>query len=100
MYLFSIVTPVYKRAKEISELLQSISHQDYKNFEVIIIDNSPDDSLSSTILPYTRHLKLSYRHHKGLGVSESRNLGVKYATGDYVIFIDSDCIMPPSYLTL
>lgn len=98
MYSFSIITPVYKRHQEISELLQSISLQDYKNFEVIIVDNSPDDSLSSIILPYQRHIKLSYRFHKGLGVSESRNLGVKYATGDYVVFIDSDCILPPSYL--
>lgn len=100
MYSFSIITPVYKRHQEISELLQSLSLQDYKNFEVIIVDNSPDDSLNPIILTYQRHIKLSYRYHSGLGVSESRNLGVKYANGDYVVFVDSDCIIPPSYLSI
>jgi glycosyltransferase involved in cell wall biosynthesis len=98
MYQYSIIIPVNRRPHEISELLQSICTQEYKNFEVIIVDNSPDESMKNSILSYRRMLKLNYLFHRGMGVSESRNTGVNYATGDYVVFIDSDCILPPGYL--
>jgi len=98
MFFYSIITPVYRRPQEISELLQSLCVQEFRNFEVVIVDNSPDDSLKNIINPYRKTLNLNYLYHKGLGVSESRNLGVEHASGDYVVFIDSDCILPDGYL--
>lgn len=95
---YSIITPTYNRPQEVKELLDSLLDQEYKNFEMIIADNSPDDSLRKVVTPYQDKMRLIYLYENGLGVSEARNLGSQYATGDYVIFIDSDCILPSGYL--
>jgi glycosyltransferase involved in cell wall biosynthesis len=97
---YSIITPTFRRHEEVSELLSSLVKQEYQNFEMIIVDNSPDDDLRSIVIPFQEKIRMTYIFEKGLGVSECRNLGVKHATGDYVIFIDSDCIIPPSYLKI
>jgi|WetSurMetagenome_2_1015567.scaffolds.fasta_scaffold75701_2 glycosyltransferase involved in cell wall biosynthesis len=94
---FSIVVPTFSRPDEVSELLASLVFQKNKNFEVIIADGSPDDSVRQVIESYNERLDLKYLYHKGLGISESRNWGVENARGDYIVFFDSDCVIPPHY---
>ncbi|MBN2275475.1 MAG: glycosyltransferase [Bacteroidales bacterium] len=95
---FSIIIPTFNRPDEVTELLESLQHQNFRDFEVIIADGSPATAVKEAIEPFLEQLNLIYLYEKGLGISESRNWGVQRASGDYVIFMDSDCIAPPSYL--
>jgi cellulose synthase/poly-beta-1,6-N-acetylglucosamine synthase-like glycosyltransferase len=94
---FSIIVPTFSRPEEVSELLTSLEGQQNKNFEVIIADGSLDDSVKQVIEKYKEKLELKYLYHKGLGISESRNWGVENSKGEFVVFFDSDCVIPPQY---
>jgi glycosyltransferase involved in cell wall biosynthesis len=95
--LFSVVVPTYGRPDEVTELLSSLENQELKDFEVILGDGSPDDSLKTVADKYKDRLKLKHLHKKKLGISESRNWGVENAIGEIVVFFDSDCVIPPFY---
>jgi cellulose synthase/poly-beta-1,6-N-acetylglucosamine synthase-like glycosyltransferase len=71
--------------------------QQITDFEVIVVDGSPDTVLHPLIEAYRKKMALQYYHRKGLGASESRNLGCEKAKGDFLVFIDSDCVVPPDY---
>lgn len=94
---FSVVVPTFSRTDEVSELLTSLVEQQNKNFEVIIADGSPDDSVGKVVQGFQDKLELIYLYKKALGISESRNWGVENAKGDIVVFFDSDCVIPPRY---
>ena len=94
---FSVVVPTFSRTDEVSELLTSLVEQQDKNFEVIIADGSLDDSVSRVIQRFKDKLQLIYLYKRALGISESRNWGVENAKGDFVVFFDSDCVIPPQY---
>lgn len=94
---FSVVVPTFSRPDEVTELLISLMEQQDKNFEVIIADGSLDDSVGRVIQNFKNKLPLIYLYKKALGISESRNWGVENAKGDFVVFFDSDCVIPPQY---
>ncbi|MBN1951662.1 MAG: glycosyltransferase [Bacteroidales bacterium] len=98
--MYSIILPTFKRPDEVTNFLESMTLQKFKAFEVVVVDGSPDDILHPVIEQYKSSLDLKYYHEKGLGASESRNLGCEKAKGDFMVFIDSDCVVPPDYLTL
>jgi len=95
---YSIVVPTFRRPEEVNELLWSMEKQTYRNFEIILADGSPDDSIKVVIENFRGTIQIKHLHKKGLGISESRNWGVEKATGDMIVFFDSDCIIPPEYL--
>jgi GT2 family glycosyltransferase len=95
---FSIIIPTFKRADEVIECLESLTKQTYKEFEIILADGTPGESLEKHTLPYKNKLQLTFLYEEYLGVSEARNLGATVAKGDYFIFLDSDCIFPENYL--
>ena len=91
MVKFSIIIPVYKVEKYIERCIRSVKEQTYNNLEVLIVnDGSPDSSIKITedIIGNDRRFKILNKANGGLG--DARNYGVKYATGDYLAFIDSD----------
>jgi glycosyltransferase involved in cell wall biosynthesis len=94
---FSVVVPTFSRPDEVSELLTSLVEQQDKSFEVIIADGSPDDTVGKIIQKFKDKLNLVYFFKRGLGIIESRNWGVENAKGDFVVFFDSDCVIPPQY---
>lgn len=97
---FSIVVPTFGRPDEVTELLESLVNQQYKEFEVILADGSSDNTVKQIADKYITRLILKHLHRPGLGISESRNLGVKNARGEIIVFFDSDCIIPPQYLEI
>jgi len=97
---FSIVIPTFSRPDEVAELLSSLEAQQNKNFEVIIADGSPDDSVRQVVEIYNDKLAMKYLYEKGLGIGESRNWGVQKAIGDFIVFFDSDCVIPPGYFVV
>lgn len=94
---YSIILPTFGRPDEVENFLESISLQKLQQFEVIVVDGSPDEVLHPVIEKYKTRIELKYFHEKGLGASESRNLGCEKAGGDFLVFIDSDCVVPSDY---
>ena len=92
MPLISIIIPYYKKKKFISRCLKSIQIQSYTNYEIILIydDENIDDFRYLTSLKKDYKKLLIFKNLKKKGAGESRNLGIKYAKGDYVAFLDSD----------
>lgn len=98
--LFSLIIPVYNRPDEVDELLESLSQQDFtENFEVLIIEDGSSLRCDDVVRKYAGKLHLSYCYKENSGPGDSRNYGMKKAKGDYFIIFDSDCIVPPNYLT-
>lgn len=101
-YIFSVIVPTYNRSNEISELLNSLVNQtlDDSFFEVIIVDDgSTDDTekvVNNVIENSSINLRILKQNHKGPG--EARNLGMQEAKGEYLLFIDSDCIADENWL--
>jgi GT2 family glycosyltransferase len=95
---YSLIIPTFKRADEVEECLSSLCQQSYRNFEVIIADGTPGESLGQVAAPFADKLSLNFQYEEYIGVSEARNLGFLQARGEYIIFLDSDCIIPPLYL--
>jgi len=97
---FSLIIPIYNRPEEIDELLASLSKQDYtKAFEVVIIEDGSSITCKHICAKYAEHLTISYYYKPNSGPGDSRNYGMKKAQGDYFIILDSDCIIPPGYLS-
>ena len=90
--LISVIIPYFKKKKFIFKTINSVLNQSYKNLEVIIIYDDIDLSDLKFIKSFSKkdkRIKI-YQNKKNLGVSKSRNIGVKKSKGDYIAFIDSD----------
>lgn len=96
--LVSIITPTYQREKDILDrALKSIINQSYRNIEIIIVDDNPEDSVyRREINKYINTIKderiLYIKNKNNLGGALSRNVGIKNAHGDYITFLDDDDI--------
>ena len=96
---FSIIVPVYNRPKEIDELLESLTKQDFSNnFEVLIIEDGSTEKSEQIVEKYTNRLDLKYFFKENSGAGASRNFGMQKASGNYFIILDSDVIVPKNYL--
>jgi glycosyltransferase involved in cell wall biosynthesis len=98
--LFSLIIPIFNRPEEIEELLQSLLVQDFKNsFEVVIVEDGSSLSCREIVEKFQSKLDISYYFKPNSGPGDSRNYGMNVAKGDYFIIFDSDCIIPPHYLS-
>lgn len=89
----SVIVPVYNADKYLSNCIDSILEQTYQNIEVIIIDDGSSDNSSSICDEYKKiDNRIDVYHNQNSGVSVTRNFGLNKATGEYVVFIDSDDI--------
>lgn len=88
---FSLIVPVYNVENYLSRCLDSILSQNYEKYEIICVNDGATDRSGEILLEYShkyKQIKVVNQENKGLG--EARNTGMKYMTGDYVWFIDSD----------
>lgn len=91
MKKISVIVPVYNVEKYLSQCLDSIIHQTYKNLEIILVDDGSTDSSGLICDNYSQKDKRIKIIHKCQGgLSAARNAGLKIATGEYISFIDSD----------
>ncbi len=96
---FSIIIPVYNVEDYIEKCLESINNQTYQKFEAIIIDDGSPDNSSEKIKKFIKNKKnFKYYKKENGGLSDARNYGLKYVTGDYIIFLDSDDYISPNLL--
>lgn len=88
----SVIIPVYNVEEYINECLESVLNQTYKNIEILCIDDCGIDNSVRKVECYAKkdsRIKI-LRHNCNKGLACSRNTGIKYATGDYIFFLDSD----------
>lgn len=95
---YSIIVPVYNRPDEIDELLESLTHQAFLNFEVIIVEDGSAVPCKDVCERYADRLDLKYYLKQNSGPGQSRNYGVERAHGEYVIILDSDVVVPEGFL--
>ena len=95
---YSVVVPVYNRPDEVDELLQSLCEQTVKDFEVIIVEDGSTSTCKDVCSKYAGILSLHYYAKENSGPGQSRNYGAERANGEYVIILDSDVVLPTSYL--
>ena len=88
--LFSIILPVYNAEKYVANAINSVINQNYKNWELIIVDDGSNDNSYEIIKEFLNDNRINYIYEKNSGVSFARNNALKHANGDYVLFIDSD----------
>ena len=99
--LISIIVPIFNVENYLRECLDSIHHQTYENFECLLIDDgSPDNSAEICREYVARDSRFRYFEKENGGVSSARNLGMKYAIGDYITFVDPDDWLDSDYLEI
>ena len=89
--MFSVVMPVYNVKKYLSESIESVLNQTYTDFELIIVDDGSTDGCYEICEDYQkRDSRCSVIHQENRGLLLARRAGIKKATGDYLINVDSD----------
>ena len=98
----SIIVATYNRVDALSLVLQSLENQGDKNFEVIIADDGSGNDTKEFIAQFTANSKITIKHvwheDKGFRLALIRNLASASASGDYLIFLDGDCIVQPDFV--
>lgn len=95
---FSIIVPVYNRPQEVDELLASLVSQTVKDFEVVIVDDGSTVPCDSIVERYKETLEVRYFSKPNSGPGQTRNYGAERSRGEYLIILDSDCILPDGYI--
>lgn len=97
--LVSIVVPCYNSASLVSETLDSVLRQTYKDLEVILVNDGSSDNLEEVLKPYLdRYTNFQYISQENKGAATARNTGAKQTKGEYLLFLDSDDLIDPTYI--
>lgn len=97
---FSFIIPVFNRPEETQELLQSfVELETQTKYEIVIVEDGSTISSKPIVERFKSKLNISYYFKENSGPGDSRNYGMQHAKGNYFIILDSDCLLPPNYLT-
>ncbi|WP_321519897.1 glycosyltransferase [uncultured Bacteroides sp.] len=94
---YSVIIPVYNRPDEVNELLLSLTKQRFKDFEVLVIEDGSVIPCEEVVKMYSEALDVKYFFKPNSGPGQTRNFGAERSKGDYLIILDSDCIIPEGY---
>ncbi|MBR1594129.1 MAG: glycosyltransferase [Alloprevotella sp.] len=95
---YSFIVPVYNRPDEVDELLESLCEQTLHDFEVVIVEDGSSVPCEDIVAKYAQRLRVSYFRKENGGPGPARNYGVERAQGEFVLILDSDVVLPPTYL--
>src|SRR4051812_33839695 len=95
--LVSVIIPCYNQARFLGQAIESVSRQDYPQFEVIVVDDGSTDDTSEVA---ARYPGVRVIRQKQLGISAARNRGLRESTGSYLVFLDSDDRLLPHALRI
>ena len=95
---YSFVIPVYNRPDEVDELLESLTHQTFTDFEVVVVEDGSTIPCAEVVEKYSSHLDIHYYTKANSGPGQTRNYAAERSKGEYLIILDSDCILPTTYL--
>lgn len=96
----SIIMPVYNSEKYLADTINTIINQSYQNWELIVIDDCSTDNsydIVKSLREKDNRIKL-YKNEKNLGICGNRNKGLKYASGEYILFCDDDDFFEPNLI--
>jgi len=97
--LISIIVPIYKVEKYLHKCVDSLIAQTYSNTEIILVDDGSPDSCSMICDEYAKKYQNVHSFHKtNGGLSDARNYGTRRASGDWIVFVDSDDYVTPDYV--
>lgn len=96
---YSVIVPVFNRPDEVDELLESLTLQTQKDFEVVVVDDGSEKTCKDVCDKYAGILDLYYYYKENSGPGQSRNYGAERARGEWLIVLDSDVVLPPDYLS-
>lgn len=95
---FSVLIPVYNRPDELRELLDSLTTQSVRDFEVIAVDDGSTLTCKEVCESYADRLDIKYFYKTNSGPGQTRNFAAEQAVGEWLIILDSDCVLPNGYL--
>ncbi len=95
--LVSVITPAYNAAKHIAETIESVLIQNYRNFELIIVDDGSVDNTRDIISGF-KDDKIKYFYQDNCGPSSARNMAISKSRGQYIIPLDADDMMTPDFI--
>ena len=95
---YSFVVPVYNRPDEVGELLESLCRQTLKDFEAVIVEDGSSVTSRGVVDEYSKLLDVKYFEKENSGPGQTRNFGVERAKGEFVLILDSDVVLPDTYL--
>lgn len=95
---FSVIVPVYNRPNELRELLESLTAQSFKDFEVVVVDDGSQTRCEDVCGNFSDMLELHYFFKENSGPGQTRNYAAERASGEYLLILDSDVILPADYL--
>jgi glycosyltransferase involved in cell wall biosynthesis len=93
----SVIIPTFNRGWIIEEALDSVFAQDFKDFELIVVDDGSTDNTRNILKSYPHEIKVI--HQQNMGVSAARNQGIASASGKFIAFLDSDDLWLPKKMT-
>ncbi len=100
MPAISVIIPVYNASATLRQCVDSLLTQEYKDFELILVDDGSTDKSLSICQDYTtKDRRVKVLHQDNLGVSAARNLGIQHSAGVWVTFVDSDDYVEPTFLS-
>ncbi|WP_262245567.1 glycosyltransferase [Parapedobacter soli] len=94
----SVIIPVFNRPNEVKDLLDSLSRQTDSAFEVVIVEDGSTHTCEVVVTAFRSKLDINYLFTENAGPGPARNAGSEVATGDYLVFLDSDCVLPERYI--
>lgn len=96
--LFSIIIPVFNRGYLVSETIESVLNQNFSSYEIIVVNDGSSDDTLGVLNRYQSSICIINQEHQGAEIA--KNTGVKYASGDYLVFLDSDDILLSGALSI
>lgn len=95
--LVSVIMPAYNAADYIARAIESVLIQNYRNFEMIVVDDGSEDKTADIVRGF-KNDSIKYFYKENGGVASARNFGVSKAAGSFIIMLDSDDMMMPDYI--
>jgi glycosyltransferase involved in cell wall biosynthesis len=95
---FSVIIPTYNRLESLKRTLSSIFRQDFREYEVIVVNDGSADGTHSYLSSLASEGKIKYHSHSNSGLAATRKAGLQYASGEFVAFTDDDCVLPNDWL--
>jgi len=95
---FTVIIPTYNRVEILDSAIQSVLSQSFQDYEILIVDDGSTDDTADAVRQYGEKIRYIYQENQGPGAA--RNKGISVATGEYVVFLDSDDLWFPWSLSI